>query len=593
MPNDTANSRLRDYDLGEIIGRGSFGKVFKAVRKSDGRVFALKQVSLENMKRADRQVAIDEARVLAQLNHPHVVRHYDSFIDGDDRLNILMEYAAKGNVQTLVKSFQGRPMPEDAVWRIVIQSLLGLNHIHAKRIIHRDIKSSNLFIDGGDNIKIGDMGIARALSQSSQFAHTLGVGTPYYFSPELCEDKPYNTKTDMWALGVVLYECCMGRYPFDAQNQGALIRKILRGQFPPVQGPYSSALTQLVTSCLTFKPEARPDTSNLLRNPTLAAKARTLNIDLNPRSAQGADDNQAVYEPRPAPQAPQQAAGPSGHPFAAAGGGAGPAGGYGSPQQYPHQQGQVPYPPHHRPGNNGGGAAPGRSPQQAGPPAHDHPFALAGPPGGAYGSPNQGYNGAGAGYGQPPYGSPQQQGYNGQPPPRGSPYAQQQGPYNDADGLAVAVNKMNLRESEVARNGAERLQQAQANIHAGRRDQAKGVIYGGAQESAPRPQRAIPEALPAAGRRPQSGHAGAPYATHYAAGAEFQGQAQSAMTEAWGAVYQAPQYGRRRNPELQITGPSLRSGTVRGGGGGGGGYVPAADDATTYVSSTSYYTSHK
>jgi serine/threonine protein kinase len=128
--------RLADYEL-QYLDKGSFGSVFKAVRKSDGRVFALKQVDLtkeEFKKPVDRAAAIDEARMLAQLNYPHVVRHYDSFIDNAGKLNILMEYASKGSLRQLIKSYRGKPMPEDAVWRVLIHSLLGLNYIHSKRV---------------------------------------------------------------------------------------------------------------------------------------------------------------------------------------------------------------------------------------------------------------------------------------------------------------------------------------------------------------------------------------------------------------------------------------------------------------------------
>lgn len=170
--------------MGTIINRGSFGIVYRAVRRADGRVFALKQVPLVGMKRVDREEAIDEARMLAQLNHPYITRHYDSFIDREERLNILMEFAAKGNLSTMIKASGGKGLPESFVWRVAVQSVLGLNHIHSRKIIHRDIKALNLFIDSNDNIKIGDLGIARALSAGSDFAHTI-VGTPYYLRCEL------------------------------------------------------------------------------------------------------------------------------------------------------------------------------------------------------------------------------------------------------------------------------------------------------------------------------------------------------------------------------------------------------------------------
>ncbi|GFH29941.1 protein kinase domain-containing protein, partial [Haematococcus lacustris] len=154
-------------------------------------------------------------------------------------------------------------------------------------------------------MQIGDLGIARSLNEGSEFAHSI-LGTPYYLAPELCEDKPYNTKSDMWALGVVLYECCTGHYPFEAQNQGALLRKILKGQYAPISGPYTGNLVQLVCALLTFRPEQRPDTAAILRNPTVVAKAQALGIDLNPRPT-GLVEDRPVYQQQ---QSEEQMAGP-------------------------------------------------------------------------------------------------------------------------------------------------------------------------------------------------------------------------------------------------------------------------------------------
>ncbi|KAF6255864.1 kinase-like domain-containing protein [Scenedesmus sp. NREL 46B-D3] len=203
------------------------------------------------MKRVDREEAIDEARVLSQLSHPHITQHHGSFIDREEQLNIVMEYAANGSLHELIRA------------------LLGLSYIHSRKVIHRDIKSLNLFLDAADNIKIGDLGIARSLSGGSNFARTI-VGTPYYLSPELCDDKPYNEKTMCgrlewcWCVNARLYECCMGCHPFEAQNEGALIRKILRGTFTPISGPYSPALVQLSGEMLAFNPVRRPTAAQLL-----------------------------------------------------------------------------------------------------------------------------------------------------------------------------------------------------------------------------------------------------------------------------------------------------------------------------------------
>lgn len=129
---------------------------------------------------------------------------------------------------------------------LLLQALLAVNHLHSKKIIHRDIKSLNLFLTESGDIMLGDLGIARAMSENTHFLKSL-VGTPFYLSPELCNDKPYNEKSDIWALGVVLYEMCMTVHPFTAKNEGALVRKILAGVYDPPRG-YSSQVRALLSN---------------------------------------------------------------------------------------------------------------------------------------------------------------------------------------------------------------------------------------------------------------------------------------------------------------------------------------------------------
>ena len=114
--------------------------------------------------------------------------------------------------------------------------------MHSHKILHRDIKSMNVFIAGDNSLRIGDLGVAKVLQENVQFASTM-VGTPYYLSPEMCEEKPYNEKSDVWALGCVLYELCTKKHPFEAKSQGGLILKIVRGKYAPIPGGYSKDLT--------------------------------------------------------------------------------------------------------------------------------------------------------------------------------------------------------------------------------------------------------------------------------------------------------------------------------------------------------------
>ena len=155
--------------------------------------------------------------------------------------------------------------------------------MHSKKIIHRDVKSLNLFFDQDDNVLVGDLGIAKVLSPNTMFARTI-VGTPYYLSPELCEDKPYNEKSDVWALGVVLYEMCTGgKHPFDAQNEGALIRKIMKGVYAPLPGgKFSSQLSDVLRSCLTMDHARARTPPRSCETPLLVSRARSLGLELDP-----------------------------------------------------------------------------------------------------------------------------------------------------------------------------------------------------------------------------------------------------------------------------------------------------------------------
>ena len=228
-------TRLEDFEIQRKLGKGSFGVVYAVTRRRDPqerkRTYVMKQISMGPSRR-DQEEAINECRVLAKLNHAHVVRYHESFVASGNRLCIVMEYAPKGTVHSLVQGAKPRTLSEDVVWRLALQSALGLHHIHSLKILHRDIKAENIFLDKDGNAKIGDLGVAKVMTHAVDFAKTL-VGTPYYLSPELCENKPYNHKSDVWSLGCVVYEMMTGSHPFNAQNQGALFVKILKESTRP------------------------------------------------------------------------------------------------------------------------------------------------------------------------------------------------------------------------------------------------------------------------------------------------------------------------------------------------------------------------
>ncbi|XP_032856143.2 serine/threonine-protein kinase Nek5 isoform X2 [Tyto alba] len=150
-----------------------------------------------------------------------------------------------------------------------VQISLGLKHIHDKKILHRDVKAQNIFLSNNGKVaKLGDFGIARQLNSTMEFAHTC-VGTPYYLSPEICENRPYNNKTDIWSLGCVLYELCALKHPFEGNSLHQLVLKICRGHFHPVSPNYSYDLRLLISQLFKVSPRDRPSINSILRKPFL------------------------------------------------------------------------------------------------------------------------------------------------------------------------------------------------------------------------------------------------------------------------------------------------------------------------------------
>jgi NIMA (never in mitosis gene a)-related kinase len=259
---------IRDYILKEKLGVGSYGTVFKVHKKGDKQFYVLKQISLFNMNSAQVDEVKNESKILAQLNSAFITRYYDSFIDSSN-LNIVMEYCDGGDLSHYLNYFSknGKNLNEDKIWKFFIQISLGLAYIHSKKILHRDLKTLNIFLTKDEKVKIGDLGVAKVLNQTN-FARTF-VGTPYYLSPEICEEKPYNEKSDIWALGCILYEMATYKHPFNATNQGALILKILRGKYDPISNKeYTADLKKMVDVLLEKNHFKRPAITEIIKNPS-------------------------------------------------------------------------------------------------------------------------------------------------------------------------------------------------------------------------------------------------------------------------------------------------------------------------------------
>ncbi|CAE7906289.1 Nek1 [Symbiodinium sp. KB8] len=267
-----------DFEFGQQLGRGSFGVVFKVRRKGDGLTCVCKQIQLSNCKQRARDEANKEVNLLRRVSHGcnYIVQYLGSFLEGE-ALHILMEYCERGDLCQFLKT-RDESLEERAIWKYLLQIGLGLRWLHQNRILHRDIKTMNVFLKTNDDVRLGDLGVARVLSNTS-FAHTF-VGTPYYLSPEICEERPYNELSDVWAFGCVVYEMCTLRHPFEARNQAALLIKILRGQFAPIQASYSQDLRELIDGCLQRELHKRTRLADIFARAAVQSWAAHLAISL-------------------------------------------------------------------------------------------------------------------------------------------------------------------------------------------------------------------------------------------------------------------------------------------------------------------------
>lgn len=152
---------------------------------------------------------------------------------------------------------------------------LAIKHIHDRKILHRDLKTQNIFMTQTNQIKIGDFGIARVLQHTYDCAQT-AIGTPYYLSPEICQEKPYNQKSDIWSLGCILYEMVTLRHAFDANSMKGLVLKILRGTYPAIPSNYSQDLKDLIADMLIKDPTKRPSMRKILEKEFLSRRISKL-----------------------------------------------------------------------------------------------------------------------------------------------------------------------------------------------------------------------------------------------------------------------------------------------------------------------------
>lgn len=255
---------LSNFEILGKLGEGAYSTVYKVRRLIDNKFYALKKVLIENLSEKERKNSLNEVRIMASIEHPNVISYKQSFIsEADNALCLVMEFADSGDLLQKIQNCSKRSarLNEKFVWSVLIQVTRGLKALHELGVLHRDLKSANVFLNKDGTVKLGDMNVSKATKDGFLKTQT---GTPYYASPEVWKDMKYDKKSDIWSLGCVIYETVCLKPPFRAEDMNGLYNKILEGTYDPIPRIYSKDLSNILSLLLNPDPEQRPDCDKIL-----------------------------------------------------------------------------------------------------------------------------------------------------------------------------------------------------------------------------------------------------------------------------------------------------------------------------------------
>jgi NIMA (never in mitosis gene a)-related kinase len=255
---------MEKYRKVKMVGKGNFGYALLVQNLQNRKFFIMKVIDVSKMDTKQRNDALNEVIVLKEMRHPYIVAYRESFMN-KKCLCIVMDYADAGDLYTRIAQHKKNNtlFDENQILDWFVKIALAIKHIHDKRILHRDLKTQNIFLTSNGDVKVGDFGIARVLQNTYDCAQT-AIGTPYYLSPEICQEKPYNQKSDIWSLGCIFYEMLTLRHAFDSNSIKGLVLKILKGTYPPIPSVYSDNVKNLVAEILIKDPAKRPSIRKIL-----------------------------------------------------------------------------------------------------------------------------------------------------------------------------------------------------------------------------------------------------------------------------------------------------------------------------------------
>lgn len=278
------------YERIKLLGEGAFGTAYLVRPRVGPRQFQVaKEIRTAHLTEKQRQGALAEAEVLRMMSHPNIIAYIASWNQGS-KLYIIMEYADGGDLSMKIKERkeEERKFEEWEIMFLFVQVGLALLHIHANKVLHRDLKPLNIFLTQQGVVKLGDFGIARILDSTTAGAQTT-IGTPFYLSPEMCNSEAYGVKSDLWSLGVVTFELAVLRVPFSGSCLPAVAMKICGADPDPLPKEFSEDLSWIVANFLAKEPAKRPDLEKVLRMPYVQRYIKALRLHIRSTGAGGCE----------------------------------------------------------------------------------------------------------------------------------------------------------------------------------------------------------------------------------------------------------------------------------------------------------------
>ncbi|KAF8489636.1 kinase-like protein [Russula emetica] len=265
----TSSKILNDYQLGDSLGKGAFGQVYRALNWATGETVAVKEIQLTNIPKGELGQIMSEIDLLKNLNHPNIVK-YKGFVKTPEYLYIILEFCENGSLHNICKRF-GK-FPENLVAVYISQVLEGLVYLHDQGVIHRDIKGANILTIKDGAVKLADFGVASNTTTAGAASDDAVVGSPYWMAPEVIEQCGATTASDIWSVGCTVIELLEGRPPYHALKPMQALYRIVQDDCPPIPGA-SPIVKDFLYHCFQKDCNLRISAKKLLRHPwMLSAK---------------------------------------------------------------------------------------------------------------------------------------------------------------------------------------------------------------------------------------------------------------------------------------------------------------------------------